>query len=282
MRPHVSFLRCESFIRIESHVDITKGNRLRPMRKVAALYDIHGNLPALEAVLKELEDVEPDLILFGGDIVPGPMPRETLERLTSLGNASSIRGNGEREVVMAFDGKTLPPAMSLNGRRLTEWVARQLTRSQRDFLAELPERMTLEVEGLGAILFCHATPQSDEEIFTPLSRMERLTAIFEDVEEKIIVCGHTHIQFELRVNEARILNAGSVGMPYADEPGAYWLLIGPEGFEFRRTMYDVETAARDIEASGYPEAEEFSKENVITVPTAAEAAELFESMVRQV
>ena len=251
------------------------------MRKVAALYDIHGNLPALEAVLKELEDVKPELILFGGDIVSGPMPRETLERLISLGNARSIRGNGDREVVMAFDGKTLPLAMSENGRRVTEWVARQLTRSQRDFLAELPERITLQVEGLGTILFCHATPQSDEEIFTPLSRRERLTGIFADVEEKIIVCGHTHMQFELRVNEARILNAGSVGMPYADEPGAYWLLIGPEGFELRRTMYDMEAAARDIETSGYPQAEEFAKGNVLTVPTVAEAVEFLERLAQK-
>jgi len=119
------------------------------IRKVAAIYDIHGNLPALNAVLEQLTEVQPDLIVVGGDIVSGPMPRETLERLLSLGNqALFIRGNGDREVVTAFDGNELSQAMSENGRRATEWVAGQLTRLQRDFLAQLPERMMLHVEGL--------------------------------------------------------------------------------------------------------------------------------------
>ncbi|MDU0073845.1 MULTISPECIES: metallophosphoesterase family protein [Bacillus] len=74
--------------------------------KIAALYDIHGNLPALNALLKELEDVKPDLIVIGGDIVSGPMPKQTLERIFSLTDkVRFIRGNGDREVVMAFDGK---------------------------------------------------------------------------------------------------------------------------------------------------------------------------------
>lgn len=251
------------------------------MRKIAALYDIHGNLPALEVVLKDLEDVKPDLIFIGGDIVSGPMPRETLERLTSLENVNFIRGNGDREVVMAFDGKPLPSAMSENGRRVTEWVAGCLTRSQRDFLAGLPERITLQVEGLGEILFCHATPNNDEEIFTPVSSQERLTSMFANVQQEFVVCGHTHMQFERQVDKTSILNAGSVGMPYADRSGAYWLLIGPQGFDFRRTMYDFEAAASEIEISGYPRAEEFAKGNVLTVPTATEAAEFLERLAQE-
>ncbi|MCL6598403.1 MAG: metallophosphatase family protein [Alicyclobacillus macrosporangiidus] len=253
----------------------------RVVRKVAAIYDIHGNLPALNAVLDELKEVQPDLIVVGGDVVSGPMPRETVERLFSLSpHVRFIRGNGDREVVMAFDGEALPATMSENGRRVTQWVAGQLTHSLRDFLAQLPERMTLQVEGLGDILFCHATPHSDEEIFTPISSEERLASIFSNVEQQFVVCGHTHMQFERQVNKVRILNAGSVGMPYADQPGAYWLLIGPQGFEFRRTMYDIEAAARKIETSEYPQAEEFAEENVRRVPTAAEAAEFLERMTK--
>src|SRR5216684_816545 len=198
--------------------------------KIAALYDIHGNLPALNAVLAELEGVQPDVVVIGGDIVSGPMPRQQLER------------------------------------------------SQRDFLAQLPEQITIHVEGLGDVLFCHATPRSDEEIFTPITLQERLNTIFAGIEQQIVVCGHTHMQFEQRVGSVRIVNAGSVGMPYADRPGAYWLLVGPEGSEFRRTEYDVETAAQQVRESGYPQAQDFAGENVLKVPSAAEATEIFERM----
>ena len=110
------------------------------IRTVAAIYDIHGNLLALNAVIKEIENVQADLILVGGDIVSGPMPRETLDRFSSLNlPVRFIRGNGDREVVTAFDGKSLPETMSEEGCRVTEWVAEQLTRSQRDFLVQLPE-----------------------------------------------------------------------------------------------------------------------------------------------
>jgi putative phosphoesterase len=247
--------------------------------KIAALYDIHGNLPALNAVLEELEGVQPDLIVVGGDMISGPMPPQTLERLSQLGDrVRYIRGNGEREVVAAFDGLPFAARMPEEVREVTRWTAQQLERPQRDFLAQLPEQITLHVEGLGDILFCHATPRSDEEIFTPITPQERLNAIFTGIEQQIVVCGHTHMQFERRVESVRILNAGSVGMPYADRPGAYWLLLGPEGSEFRMTAYDVETAAQQVRESGYPQAQDFAEENVLKVPTAAEAMAVFERM----
>ncbi|MGA9173884.1 MAG: metallophosphoesterase family protein [Thermoactinomyces sp.] len=250
--------------------------------KIAALYDIHGNLPALNAVLEELKEVQPDLIFIGGDIVSGPMPGKTLERLSQLGDqVRFIRGNGDREVVMAFDGQPLRPDISEKGREKTHWVAEQLTRSQRDFLAQLPEQITLRVEGLGDVLFCHATPRSDEEIFTPITSQEQLATIFTGIEQQIVVCGHTHIQFKRQVGEVCILNAGSVGMPFADRPGAYWLLLSPEGYDFRWTTYDREAAAQEIRASGDPQAQEFAEKNVLKVPTAAEATEILESMAKK-
>src|SRR2546423_15500094 len=133
--------------------------------RIAALYDIHGNLPALNAVLEELEGVRPDLVVVGGDMVSGPMPRQTLERLGQLGNrVHALRGNADRDVVAVFD--SLPSALrtSEEVREVTLWTAQQLERSQRDFLAQLPEQITLHIEGFGDVLFCHATPRSDEEI----------------------------------------------------------------------------------------------------------------------
>lgn len=250
--------------------------------KIAALYDIHGNLPALNAVLEELKEVQPDLIVVGGDIVSGPMPAQTLERLSQLGDqVRAIRGNGDRETVMACDGQPLSPRMSEEGREVTRWVAEQLTRSQRDFLAELPEQLLLQVAGLERLLFCHATTRNDEEIFTPITPEAQLSVIFSGVEQEIVICGHTHMQFERRIGNLRILNAGSVGMPYADQPGAYWLLLSPQGYKFRRTPYDGEAAAQAIRASGYPQAEEFAEENILKVPTAAEATEIFEHIAQE-
>lgn len=245
--------------------------------KIAALYDIHGNLPALNAVLKELEEIKPDSIVVGGDIVSGPMPKQSLERVLSLNEtANFIRGNGDREVVMAFDGKTLPSAMSEKGREKTQWVSKQLTKAQRDFLSKLPTTITVSADGLGDILFCHATPSSDEDIFTPLTSQEKVTDIFSDVQQKTVICGHTHMQFERQAGDTRIFNAGSVGMPFADEPGAYWILVSPDGVEFHRTTYDFEKAAREIKASEDPQGNEFAERNVLDIPTAKEAAKLLE------
>ncbi|MFD2044572.1 metallophosphoesterase family protein [Ornithinibacillus salinisoli] len=245
--------------------------------KIAAIYDIHGNLPALNAVLNELADIKPDSIVVGGDIVSGPMPSRTLERIFSLTDkVSFILGNGDREVVMAFDGKPLPSVMSEKGRERTQWVAEQITRSQRNFLSELPTTITFSVDGLGDVLFCHATPSSDEDIFTPLTSQERLATIFANIEQQTVVCGHTHMQFEKQINDKHIINAGSVGMPFADEPGAYWLLLSPKGIEFRRTTFDLEMAAQEIRKSKDPQGNEFAEKNVLEIPTAVEIAKLLE------
>ncbi|HEU5380750.1 MAG TPA: metallophosphoesterase family protein [Ktedonobacteraceae bacterium] len=248
--------------------------------KIVALYDIHSNLPALDAVLQEVKQERPDLILIGGDMVPGPMPRAVLERLLDLGEAVHfLRGNCEREVVAAFDGFPFPPGMSEETREATRWTARQLTRSQRDFLAGLPEQASLSVDGLGEVLFCHGSPRSDEELITAATPEERLRALLVGTRQQVIVCGHTHMQFDRSIDGKRIVNAGSVGMPYG-EAGAYWLLLGPE-IQLRRTRYDLEEAAARIRASGYPLAQDFAENNVLKPPTEAEAITVFERMAEE-
>ncbi|OOC61578.1 metallophosphoesterase family protein [Paenibacillus ihbetae] len=248
--------------------------------KIAALYDIHGNLPALNAVISELDQVKPDLIIVGGDIVAGPMPVQTLERLLQLKYpVKFIRGNNDREVVVIYDGKPLRSDMSEKGREKLEWVAKQLNPSHRDFLAQLPERLIQPLNDSGReILFCHATPTSDEEIFTPITPMERLKEIFREVNQPDVVCGHTHIQFEIQIDGIRVMNAGSVGMPFAERSGAYWLLITPSGFEHKCTLYDLENAANEIRASQDPQANDFAEKNVLTIPTPVQAMDMFERL----
>jgi predicted phosphodiesterase len=241
--------------------------------RVAALYDVHGNLPALEAVLAELDAVAPDAaIVVGGDFANGPFPAETVDRLRALGGrALFIRGNGERELL---EGRA--DAEEAWAAR-TAFVAGALSREQRAFLAALAETRTLDVDRLGRVLFCHGSPRSDAEIVTYLTHDERLRPMLDGVAEPVVVLGHTHSQFDRVLDGTRIVNAGSVGMPYEGEPGAYWALLGPD-VELRRTPYDLEAAAERIRASGFPAADELASDYVLTVVSREEASTFFEGL----
>lgn len=241
--------------------------------RVAALYDVHGNLPALEAALAEVEEAEVDAVVVGGDIAIGPMPRATLERLLALGErALFLRGNGDRELAD-------PPAGSDLWEERTRWSAAQLDRGQRAWLAALPDTQSVDLDGLGSVLFCHGSPRRDDEILTAISPEDRVAAAVAGVAEPVVVCGHTHVQFDRPAAGKRLVNAGSVGMPYEAQPGAYWALLGPD-VELRRTDYDLEAAAEAIRATGFPAAAELAAENVLAVPSAEEATEQFEAMAR--
>ena len=236
---------------------------------VAALYDIHGNLPALEAVLAEVP--EDAVIVVGGDFVGGPWPRQTLERVRDLGDrALWLRGNADREA--AADVRV---GMSDEARRSLEWSAKELTEEQRRFIRALPEDQVVEVDGLGPTLFCHGSPRSDEEIITAVTSEERLRAILAGVTAPTVVCGHTHHQFDRLVDETRVVNAGSVGMPYEGRPGAYWALLGP-AVEFRRTAYDVDAMLDSMGKTDYPDAENHREILRDDIPTADWVAEYFE------
>jgi putative phosphoesterase len=237
--------------------------------RVAALYDVHGNLPALEAVLEEVEREGVDVVVVGGDVAAGYFPAQSLEALQALGESAIwVRGNCEDELVTGTDGP------------LTGWPSRQLDADQLSFLGSLPLTASLEVDGLGSVLFCHTTPASNEPILTSATPEAAFRSHLAGVRENVVVAGHTHSQFVRQVEGIRYVNAGSVGMPYEAQPGAYWALLGPD-VEHRRTAYDLDDAAHRIRASGFPDAEQFVRENVLEVPTAESATEFFESMARE-
>ena len=204
--------------------------------RIAVLCDIHGNLPALEAVVEELDA---DVVVVGGDAVSGPFPAETLALLRSLPMpAHFVRGNADR--VLDLEGIGEP------NRSARLWVAEQLGEENLRFLRGLP--LDLVIEG---IHFCHGAPGSDTAPMTRFTSEDRLRSLLAGAQEHVVVCGHTHVQFDRIVDGVRVLNAGSVGAPYEVEPGAYWLGLDPEP-RFRRTEYDLDEAARRIRASGYP------------------------------
>lgn len=246
--------------------------------RVAALFDVHGNLPALEAVLADVKAAGADVVVSGGDAVPGPFPRETLALLRSLGDRLvAVHGNGERNVVDALRGATTDDPYAATD----AWCAEQLSTEELDALSRLPQTARVSVDGLGDVLVCHGSPRSDTEIVTLVTPDERLAAILEGVEEPLVLAGHTHSRLDRRVGGTRFVNPGSVGMPYEREHGAYWALVGADGVDFRRTAYDVEAAAARIRASGMPGADEFAREYVLTLHSPDETAPYFERMAAE-
>ncbi len=243
--------------------------------RIAALYDVNGNLPALEAVMAEVDLLDVDLVVVGGDVVPGPMMAETVDRLRDLGDrARFVMGNGDREVVAAYDGT--PPAEESVFTRFTAWAAARLDRPQRDFLAAFEPVVHLEADDAGPVLLCHGSPRSDTEIITAVTPPERLAPMLEGVAEPLVVCGHTHHQFVLEHDGRRVVNAGSVGMPYQGAAAAFWLLLGPD-VDLRRTDYDVDGALDTLRATGAPDLEETMLHDSLVAPaSAADVARFFE------
>jgi predicted phosphodiesterase len=211
--------------------------------RVAALYDVHGMPWALEAVLAELDA---DVVVFGGDLVAGPLPRETWELASAVPNARFVRGNAERDPE-AFVTASLDAAL------LAE-------------MAAWPEH--LELDG---VYFCHATPRGDLDIVTDATSDDSLAEKLAGVAAPLVVGGHTHMQ----QRRGRYFNPGSVGMPYEGDVAAYWGMVVDGAPEFRRTPFDVGRAVAALEASGWPPAAEFAEENLRRAVSRAEAIEVF-------
>jgi predicted phosphodiesterase len=242
---------------------------------VAALYDVHGNLPALEAVLADPAFARAEAVVVGGDVASGPMPAEVLDRLAALDlPVRWVRGNADREVVDFFDrgdtdASVHPPDDP--AARSDAFTAGRIEHAHRDLLAGFEEVVRLD----GA-LYCHGSPRSDDEIITAITPAERLEPMLEGVDEALVVCGHTHHQFDLRAGARRVVNAGSVGLPYEGQPGAFWLLVADGEPEPHRTDYDVGAAIAAMNATGYPDFEELIRESLVEPVTAEAVAHHFE------
>lgn len=241
--------------------------------RVAAIYDLHANLPALEAVLEDVRRAKVDLVIVGGDVLPGPMPRESLDLLYSLEIPTRfLHGNGESETLALIDGHETGKVPA-SYREAMRWNADQVRGKHEGLLRGWPAEQRIRIPPLGDVLFCHATPRNDFEIFVATTPEEVLRPIFEATGADVVVCGHTHMQFDRRIGQTRVVNAGSAGMPFA-EPGAYWLLLGPD-VELRRTKFDLTRAAERIRRTDYPQASEFADQSVLHPPTEREMLALY-------
>lgn len=226
--------------------------------RVAVLSDTHGVLPVLEAILAEPDVASADLIVVCGDLTAGPMPVQTLDALTALGErVVLVRGNADREAVEIVEGADNPHPEAV-------WAARQLRPDQVDLLRSLPHPVVLEITGFGQVLFCHGSPRDDDEVVLVDSPIAAWRSALSTVPEPVrtVVCGHTHMPFVRLVDRRIVLNPGSVGMPYGRAGGA-WAMLDHGQVSLRHTEIDLDAAcARIVAESTYPDREAWADEYV--------------------
>jgi predicted phosphodiesterase len=241
-----------------------QGDSLTAVR-VAVVSDIHGNLPALEAVLAEVEAEGVDAVVCTGDVLGGPFSADVFDRLAGLG-AQVVRGNADRFVVEGTDE---------HGRDWESERAR-LGGERLDAVAAWPLTVELEVDGLGRALFFHAVPTADEPIFTKITPDEDVAELIGENDAALCVCGHTHMQFDRQLASGlRVVNAGSVGLPYEGRRGAFWAQLGPD-VQFRHTEYDAEAAVVSLRQAAESWDEDYWH-HLLDPPDPDETARFFES-----
>ena len=241
--------------------------------RILALYDIHGNTDALDAVLADPRAAHPNAVVVGGDVVPGAFGSAVLDRLQALGATVMVpilwvRGNGERETAAAVDGP--PPGADDDAAKMAAFSARELGPERARALGGLP--LTMRADG---VLFCHATPRSDEELVTRISAPERWAEVLAGVDAPLVVAGHTHQQDDRTVGGTRFVNAGSVGLPYEGDGDARWLWIEDGVPELRRTAYDAAAAGRRMREA-CPALAESVTASLIEPVAAMEVTRMFE------
>jgi len=200
-------------------------------------------------VLADPDAAHPDVVVVGGDAVPGPFARVTLDRLDGLEvPVRWLRGNGEREVATAV-GAPEPEPEDLVA-VVAGLTAGEVGDERARALGELP--LTVVLDG---VLFCHASPRRDDEILTRLTPPPRWEGVLAEVPPGLVVAGHTHQQDDRLVGDVRFVNAGSVGLPYEGDGAARWLLVTDGEPELRHTPYDARAAGTRMLGVGWPDEE---------------------------
>ena len=241
--------------------------------QLAVLSDIHGVLPVLDAVLAEPEVAAADLVVVTGDHAAGPQPTAVLDRLAGLGDrVLLVRGNADRELVELARGADIDVPDEVS-----RWAAAQLSPAHIELLAGLPHPVTVRVDGFGAVLCCHGTPRSDEEVVLVDTRLDRWAEAFAAVAPEVstVVCGHTHMPFVRLVDRRLVVNPGSVGMPYG-RPGGHWALLRDGAVTLHLTPVDVDAAvAAVVASSGFPGRQEWAEYFLRSAASDAEALTTF-------
>jgi putative phosphoesterase len=206
----------------------------------AVLYDIHGNLAALEAVLSDADSEGFDQLVVGGDLALfGPQAPACVDRLRAYGDRLiAIKGNTDRYLV----------------ERVADfaWWSDQLGEERLSWLDRLPAQERLPEDDA---LLVHATPRSDEELLLPETEDDAVDRMLNGVTERLVLCGHVHIQYRRTAGTREIVNPGSVGLPFDGDQRAAWAMLEDGAVGLRRTAYDVESVIEAVASSGAPLAE---------------------------
>ncbi len=238
--------------------------------RIAVVSDIHGVLPCLDAVLAEPGVRSADLVVVTGDIAAGPQPAQVLDRLLELGErVRLVRGNADRDLVTIARGEEPPPGTP----PVDLWAATQLSPVNVGLLAGLEHPVTVGLDGVGDVLFCHGTPRDDDEVVLVDTRPSRWAEVMEDVPDSVSVvcCGHTHVPFARLVDRRWILNSGSTGMPYGTA-GVPWVLLDEHGVHLRSTPIDPgQVAASIVSGSTFPEVRAWVQDYVLAPPSDLDA-----------
>lgn len=215
--------------------------------RVAVISDVHGNLPALEACLADVSVADVEAVVVIGDVTWGPQPAEVLDRLLAVDMPTFFtRGNAERLVLDGAQGRRTPAS------EVERWLLSMHTPGMLDVLDSFARSVTFVVGGLGAVFASHASPRSDNELWTPATPAEQIEEACAGEEAPTIAHGHTHLQYHREVAGRTIIGAGSVGLPYGvTEPGARWTLLGDD-IVAQVSPYDIEDAISAARTVGYP------------------------------
>ncbi len=209
------------------------------MTRIAVIYDIHGNIGALEAVLDAAESEGFDGLLCGGDIAMlGPEPAACVDRLRDYGDRLvAIRGNTDRWVASDQPDESL------------EWTREAIGAERAEWLGSLPASIVLEQHD---VLVVHATPGSDEDVIAPDAPEQEVAAELTGVVQHTVLYGHIHIQYRRVVGAIELVNPGSVGLPFDGDPRAAWAMLEDGSVTFRRTEYDVRATIAAVNAKALP------------------------------
>jgi putative phosphoesterase len=207
--------------------------------RIAIVSDVHGNLIALEAVLEDLERQRPDLVVHGGDLAfNGPRPAECVERIRQLG-WPGVRGNMD-EALETHRGRH--PSI--------DWAREQLGEERNRWLQDLALEWRREDE----IALVHAVPGDLWKAIGREADDAQLREVYGPLGARLAVYGHIHRPYVRDLGDLTVANTGSVGLPFDGDPRASYLVVSDRRPEVRRVAYDVERAAREVEASGHPDA----------------------------
>lgn len=216
--------------------------------RIGIVSDVHGNLPGFEAVLADIERVRPDLVVHGGDLVLGlPGAAEVVDRIRELG-WPGVLGNTD-EALWTLPGSLPDPARNAFARRI-QATAELIGPERIEWLRKLP----LEYRW-GPLALTHATPGNLWEMVPKDADDSRLREVFGPLQAPTAVYCHIHTPYVRSVGGFTVANSGSAGMPFDGDTRPSWLLISDGQVEVRRVEYDLEAAAAELIASGYPDAQ---------------------------